>query len=133
AVLNLAAVPARAELVIEGVVTVFEAFSVFNQPIRVQLGERTLTFKPNQQGVAKEPRAMFRVKNANEFGVIDSGLMEFELELNGADWLALVAPAAASADPATAAASAREVPVSFDIGRVHHTATAKMVRRTQRR
>jgi manganese oxidase len=130
AVLNLAAVPARAELVLEGVVTVFDAFSVFNQSIKIQLGERALTFKPNQHGVAKEPRAMFRVKNANEFGVIKTGLMEFELQLNGADWLAEVTPGAA--EPA-AAASAREVPVSFDIGRVHHTTTAKIVRRTQRR
>jgi FtsP/CotA-like multicopper oxidase with cupredoxin domain len=132
ALLNLAAVPARAELVIEGVVTVFEAFSVFNQPIRIQLGERSLTFKPDQRGIAKEPRAMFRVKNANEFGVINSGLMEFELELNGADWLTELAPPTTT-DPAVAAASTREVPVGFDIGRVHHTATAKIVRRMQRR
>jgi hypothetical protein len=132
ALLNLAAVPARAEMVIEGAVTVFDAFSVFNQPIRVQLGERALTFKPNQHGVAKEPRAMFRVKNVNEFGVVESGLMEFELELNGADWLGDLAPPNA-ADPAAAAANVREVPVSFDIGKVHHTATAKIVRRTQRR
>ena len=131
ALLNLAAMPARAALVIEGAVTVFEAFSVFNQPIRIQLGERSLTFKPNQQGVAREPRAMFRVKNANEFGVINHGLMEFELELNGADWLADLAPAAG--DPAAAAASTREVPVRLDIGRVHHTATASIVRRLQRR
>lgn len=129
ALLNLAAVPARAEVVIEGVVTVFDAFSVFNQPVKIQLGERTLTFKPNQSGVAREPRAMFRVKNANEFGVINSGLMEFELELNGADWLAEIAPAVDPANPA----AAREVPVGFDIGRVHHTGTAKIVRRMQKR
>jgi hypothetical protein len=110
-------------------VTVFAAFTVFNQTIRVQLGERVLTFKPNQHGIAREPRAMFRVKNVNEFGVIGSGLMEFELDLNGADWLAELAP---SGD-ATGAAMVRQVPVTFDIGRTHHTATAKIVRRLQRR
>lgn len=129
ALLNLAAIPARAEVVFEGAVTVFDAFTVFNQTIQVQLGDRALTFKPNQHGVAKEPRAMFRVKNVNEFGVVESGLMEFELALNGADWMADLAP---GNDPA-GAATVRQIPVTIDIGKTHHTATAKIVRRMQRR
>ena len=125
AVLNLATSPARAQVILEGAVTVYDGFAVFNEPIRLRLGDRTAEFLANQQGIYKDQRTMLRVKNANEFGVVHGGLLEFEIALNGADWLAdLGRPAAANAPT--------EVPVVLDIGKAQHTAIAKFVRRTHK-
>jgi FtsP/CotA-like multicopper oxidase with cupredoxin domain len=122
AVLNLATAPARAQLIIEGAVTVYEGFAVFNEPIRLQIGERTAEFQPNQQGVAKDLRTMFRVKNCNEFGVVHGGLLEFEIALSGADWIA----------DATKPGAPTEVAVTLEIARARHAATAKIIRRMQK-
>jgi manganese oxidase len=125
AVLNLATAPARAQVVVEGAVTVYDGFAVFNEPIRLQLGERTAEFHPNAQGIAKDARTMLRVKNANEFGVVHGGLLEFEIALNGADWVGDAAKLGAANAP-------QEVTVVLEVGKVRHMTTAKFVRRTQK-
>ena len=133
ALLNLATAPARAQVIIEGAVTVYEGFAVFNEPIRLLLGERMAEFQPNQQGIAKDQRTMLRVKNASEFGVVSGGLLEFEIALSGADWL--MEPGQAKAPRAAtpgAADAPQEVPVTLEIGRARHTTTAKFIRRTQK-
>ncbi|MSU51533.1 MAG: hypothetical protein EXS37_20995 [Opitutus sp.] len=134
AVLNLNTAPARAQLVLEGAVTVYEGFAVFNEPIRVHVGGRVAEFQPNQKGLAKDSRTMLRVKNCNEFGVVHGGLLEFEVALNGADWIAdATKPGKGTPNAAAANSSApEEVTVSIEIGRAHHTATAPIIRRMQR-
>ncbi len=122
AVLNLATTPVRAQFIFEGAVTVYEGFAVFNEPVRLQIGDRTAEFQPNAQGLAKDLRTQFRVKNANEFGVVNGGLLEFEIALNGADWINDITKPGAPA----------EIPITLDVGRTRHTVTAKIVRRMQR-
>ena len=75
-------------ITLEGTVTVFRAFSVFNQAVRVQLGEKSVTFQPDVSGRATGDGGSFRVKNANRFGVIPDGPMQFETTLTGAGWRA---------------------------------------------
>lgn len=122
AVLNLATTPVRAQLILEGAVTVYEGFAIFNEPVRLQIGGRTAEFQPNAQGLAKDLRTQFRVKNANEFGVVSGGLLEFEIALNGADWINdLPKPGATAA-----------VPITLEVGTTRHTTTARITRRMQR-
>ncbi len=122
AVLNLATTPVRAQLILEGAVTVYEGFAIFNEPVRLQLGDRTAEFQPNAQGLAKDLRTQFRVKNATEFGVVHGGLLEFEIALNGADWVS----------DTTKPGAPPEVPVTLEVAGARHTATVKIVRRMQR-
>lgn len=127
AVLVVAAVPTRAEIIIEGVATVFDGLAVYNEPVRIQLGGRIITFHPDRRGIAKEPRASFRAKNVNEFGVIRGGLLEFELVLSGADWLGESAGSPAASLPG----ATRDLPLTIDIGTAHHMTTARITRRVQ--
>jgi hypothetical protein len=73
--------PTNGRLLIEGTVTVFEGFSILNEPVRVQVGDFALEFKPSANGVAHHRGATWRVKNGGDLGVIYGGLMEFELEI----------------------------------------------------
>ena len=139
--LNTAAKPARADLIIEGAVTVFDGFATFNEPIRVQVGSRILELQPQKNGVATDPRGRLRVINADEYGVVRGGVMEFELVLSGADWMREVELAAANSSlssltmvPAPEATSQTREPIltlSLDVGRGHHVAQRTIVRRAQ--
>ena len=62
--------------------------SIFTQTIQVQLGGKSVTFKPDRSGAASTADGTFRVKNANPYGVIYGGMMEFEAVVSGPDWLA---------------------------------------------
>ncbi len=73
--------PADRALAMAGVVTVFEGFAVFNEPVRVRVGGRSFEFHPDRAGVARADGATWRARNGGESGVILSGLMEFELTL----------------------------------------------------
>jgi len=121
------------ELVIKGVVTVFDGFAAYNELVRIQVGDHALEFQPDKHGVAEKNQATFRVKNANEFGVIRGGLMEFELVLAGAEWAAVANTSArATAESISRHASGpghnRETETMFtlslDVARAHHVATA---------
>jgi hypothetical protein len=125
----------ESELVIDGVVTVFDGFAAFNESVRIQVGDRRLEFQPDKHVMAQTQQATFRVKNANEFGVVRGGLMEFELVLRGEGWLA--APTATTnmtttttksghgeSDRASGSLRARGVTLSLDVARAHHVATA---------
>ena len=132
ALLNLNSTPVRAQFILEGAVTVYEGFAVFNETFRLHLGGRVAEFQPNQQGIAKDARTMFRVKNANEFGVVHGGLLEFEVTLNGADWIADATKPTDGNGAGTVAGAPQEVVVTLELGRAKHTATVPIVRRTQR-
>ena len=101
-----------------GTVTAYEGFSIFNQPFRVQLGGASTTFHPDAAGTATAPDGTLRITNATAFGVINGGLLEFELTLTGPAWLAAAEffRAGSRANPDAAPA------VGLDVGRAHHTA-----------
>jgi hypothetical protein len=125
AVLDLApGASAPCEFKLVGSVTVFQAFSVFTQPVRIQLGETAVNFKPDRHGVADVPGGSFRVTNASQQGVVYGGLMEFEATLKGAEWLAELKKLGLGSD---AARKERVVTLTIDIGRARHTATAPIV------
>lgn len=99
-------------LQLEGAATVFEGFAIFNQPVRVTVGEKSVVFRPGVNGLAETAAGTFRIKNAGDTGVIRSGLLEFELTLRGPTWRAALPPAG---QPAT---------VTLDLGKAHHVVTA---------
>lgn len=77
---------ATGQIRIYGSVTIFDAFSVFTQTIKLQIGGTSITFKPNRRGEASAAGGRWQVKNANQYGVIYGGTMEFEAELEGTQW-----------------------------------------------
>lgn len=83
---GVAGAPPAGQIRIYGSVTVFDAFSVFTQTIKLQMGGASITFKPDRRGEASAAGGRWQVKNANQFGVIYGGAMEFEAELDGAQW-----------------------------------------------
>lgn len=116
AVLNLAVTPTRADLVINGVLSAPEKFTVADQTVRVRLGERETVFHLNGQGIGKEPRTMLRINNTDETGVAYGGRLDFELYFNGADWLDSATPT-------------RSIPLVMEIGTARHTAVVQIVSR----
>jgi len=127
----LSSTPAAAsgEVQLEGSVTVFDAFSVFVAPVQFQLGGKTVSFKPDRHGVAKNSDGSFRVRNANEFGVVFGGTMEFEVKLAGADWMRELSQAGL---PEKFNGS-REItlPLVVQIGSVRHVSTVRIQARAQ--
>jgi FtsP/CotA-like multicopper oxidase with cupredoxin domain len=111
------------ELKLAGSVTVFHAFSVFTQTIQVQVGGKTLSFKPDRRGVATAPGGEWRVKNASQFGVVYGGVMEFELTLTGEDWLSEMTRLGAHRSEREGSVS---VPITVHVGAAKHTTTAEM-------
>ena len=110
------------QLRLEGVLTVFEAFSVFNQPVAFQVLGKTVPFAPNRQGQAVSPSGEYRVKNASQFGVVYGGLMEFELNLRGQEWR----EGLTKLGLAGSAAQRVSVPIKMHVGVAAHDATADM-------
>ena len=94
-----------------GTVTVYEGFALFNQTLRIRLGGLSAEFHPNAAGEAAAAGAILRITNATEFGVINGGLLAFELTLTGPAWLAAVEKVGAGKQPLT---------LSLDAGRAHH-------------
>jgi hypothetical protein len=109
----------RSQLKLTGAVTVYEAFSVFGQPIRIQLGKKSVAFTPDQKGVADSKDASFRMLSENNYGVVYGGLMDFEIILRGPDWLAEIKKATG---PASKSSPQISIPFDLSIGDVRHTA-----------
>ena len=116
---------ASCEVRIEGSVTVFQAFSVFTQPVEIQLGGKTAVFKPDRRGAATSADGTFRVKNASQYGVIYGGMMEFETTISGVEWWQELQKAGVPG------ARTAPVPVSVTmrVGPAQHTATANLALR----
>jgi hypothetical protein len=123
------AAAASCEVQLEGSVTVFDAFSVFVVPVQFQLGGKTTSFNPDRRGVAKNSGDSFRVKNANEFGVVFGGTMEFEVKLSGPDWLRELKQASGPEK----SVGAREItlPLVVQIGSARHVATVRIQAQTR--
>jgi hypothetical protein len=77
----------KRSLRLRGKTTVFDAFSVFNAPVRLQLGEKSVIFTPDRTGSATAEGASYRVLNSGTFGVIYGGIMEWEATLPADPWL----------------------------------------------
>jgi hypothetical protein len=118
------------EVTIEGAVTVFQAFSVFTQPVTVQIGQANAAFKPNRQSVAEIANGRLRIKNANQYGVVYGGMMEFEARVKGADWLAEIRRVVQPKDGGEAPTEV-ELPLVIKVGLATHKATAKVTIRTK--
>ena len=100
------------ELFIRGAVTVYDGFAVFNEPLRVTIQNRTLEVQPNQAGVAERAEGSLRVLNANEFGVVRGGIVEFELALREDS----------AGGSAAVGAAAGTLMISIDVAKGHHVA-----------
>jgi hypothetical protein len=105
------------ELKLTGAVTVYEAFSVFGQPIRIQLGAKVATLTPNERGVANSKDATFRVLSKQSDGVVYGGLLEFEIILRGPDWLAEI-----KKTTGTQSNSSPTALLDLGVGNVRHSA-----------
>jgi FtsP/CotA-like multicopper oxidase with cupredoxin domain len=108
---------ASCELRLEGTVTVFQAFSVFTQPVEFQVGGKTIPFKPDRRGNATTPEGTFRAKNASQFGVVYGGMMEFEATINSVELWAELQKAGVKPGSDT------PVPLTMRVGPAQHTAT----------
>jgi hypothetical protein len=109
-----------AELRLIGSVTVYEAFSVFAQPIRIQIGEKSVRLKPDRQGVADSKEVAFHVLSEHNYGVVYGGVMEFEAILRGPGWIAEIEKIAGAKSSAFEQIS---VPLELQVGEVRHSAS----------
>lgn len=107
-------------LELAGSVTVFEAFSVFNQTITVELGGKSISFKPDRSGLATTPAGTLRIRNTNRYGIIFGGLLEFEITLKGADWQSQIAKLQ----------QAKTLPVKIQAGEAKHMTTIVLSKRS---
>ncbi len=127
ALLNLVVMPARADVIIEGVIAAPEPFSVLKNSVRVQFAGKETVFQLNEQGLGKEPRAQLRISNTEETSLVRGGQLDFQLTFSGADWLdAIRAPGSVGLG-----ASPISAPLAIDIGPAHHTAVVRIVSRVQ--
>ena len=92
----------------------------------VQVGQKSVAFKPDRKGFAESGGVTFQAKNVSQYGVVYGGLMEFELTLSGAEWLAEFSRAAKVERGAPPVGSEVEIPLSLEIGKAKHTATARV-------
>jgi hypothetical protein len=110
------------ELKLTGAVTVFQAFSVFTQPVQLQIGDASVSFKPDRKGMAASGQNSWAVKNAGQFGVVYGGTMEFETTLSGAEWLRALTKAGLT----PTSGSELSVPMTLQVGNAKHVGTARM-------
>ena len=114
--------PPACELRLTGAVTVFDAFSVFTQSIQLQLGRKSVSFKPDRLGASSTPEGTFRIKNSSEYGVVYGGVMEFEVVFSGGDWLNELKQLGLN-DTGDSAISAS---ITMKVGKARHTATTRI-------
>lgn len=95
-------------LVLRGTVAVANAFSLSANPITLQVGGKSSTFRCGRDGLAENDAGSLRVYGSDESGVVYGGVLGFEARLNGAD---------GAADGA--------VPVVLEVGKTRHEAVIK--------
>ena len=86
--------------------------------MRVELEGKTFEFRPDKQGVARDGEGAFRVKNANDAGVVHGGLMEFEVTLPESRGADAAAPAAIAGDTRSGGGPT----LAIEVARAHHRA-----------
>lgn len=95
-----------------GKVTVSDANAVFRQDFQAQIGGQTLSFTLDRTGRCIRPEGSLRVINANNYGVVYGGILEFELLLKADAWL-----------PANGVG--HELPMTLSVVGVEHRATVR--------
>lgn len=105
------------KLRLAGTVTVFEAFSIFNQPLSLELGGQPLPFQPDRTGLASSGQSTLRIRNVNPYGIVYGGKMEFEILLQGPGWQ----PVIAKLNPS------KNMPVKLRVGGALHQTQARPV------
>ncbi len=105
------------ELQLAGTVTVFDAFSIFNQTVALKIGGKTIAFQPDRSGLATAKGSTFRVRNVNPYGVIYGGSLEFEIVLKGDGWQGELKQLSGKTS----------LPVTLQLGEARHSATAARV------
>ncbi|MDB6119251.1 MAG: Multicopper oxidase type 2 [Verrucomicrobiaceae bacterium] len=97
-----------------GSVTVFEAFSIFNQPVVITVADKKFTFQPDPNGRAIAPGANWQVRNADPFGVVHGGTLEFECDL--------------SESPVKGKDTTRPLKMGLEMGKAIHSTVTKITR-----
>lgn len=126
-----ASIPAGAQsaqagqIKIQGSVTIFDAFSVFTQTVSLQLGSASIAFKPNRKGEATANGGRWQVRNANQFGVVYGGTLEFEAELEGAQWIEQLQKSGLNLQGG--ADQSVSVPMSLQVGVAQHKTSVSVV------
>ena len=111
-----------AQIKLEGVVSVYEALAVFNQPVTWQILGRTVAFKPDRRAQARIPGGEFQIKNARQNGVIYGGLMKFEMSLEGSVWREALTKAGLTGSTA----QRLNIPLKVQVGQAWHEGTAEV-------
>jgi manganese oxidase len=111
-----------AQIKLEGVVTVYEALAVFNQPVTWQVLGRTVAFKPDRRGQARIAGGEFQIKNASQYGVIYGGLLKFEMTLQGPEWREALMKAGLTGS----ALQRLNVPLKVQVGNASHGGVAEV-------
>lgn len=112
----------RAEIIsneqieVAGTVTVFEAFSAFNQIMTLELVGKTVTFKPDRSGFATAAAGTLRIRNTNRYGIVYGGQLEFEIALKGEEWQSQI----------TKLKQAKTLPIKLQVGEAKHSTTAML-------
>jgi manganese oxidase len=111
----------RAEIQIAGAVTVHQAFSAFVPMFQLQLGDAAAQFQLTRQGTATNTNGTFRVKNANPYGVVYGGSLEFEAVLSGPQWADELVRLGAGPGGGDL-----QAPVSLQVGKARHSTRAML-------
>jgi manganese oxidase len=112
----------NATLKIEGTVTVPQAFSVFISPVAIKVGNKRFNFKMDRRGSATTAEGKFTARNSSQYGVVYGGLMQFEASLSAPELAGELRKLSAGPDEAKMI-----LPLTIQIGRAEHTATARVV------
>jgi hypothetical protein len=79
------------KITITGEVKVPEAFTIINQPVRVELGGHVIAFNPGNNGIGEGADGSFRAenfsRNSSEYGIVYGGALKFTMMLSGQAWL----------------------------------------------
>jgi manganese oxidase len=113
---------------IEISMTVSEAFSVFKQMLKVQLGDTSVAFAPDRSGVAKvsgPAGGTLRIVNAGGQGVVYGSLMNVVFTLDGNAWEQELKNQGWS--PTDTDIHSRSIPLVITLGEARHMVSLRLV------
>jgi FtsP/CotA-like multicopper oxidase with cupredoxin domain len=111
--------PAASAIDLEGQVTVPDPCPLLQNAFSLKIGSKTVTLQPDVSGICAAPEGILLVKNTNSSGVVTGGRLDFELTLKGSEWLEELRKLGALKDNG----DNKAVPVAFQVGSAHHSAS----------